>query len=242
MPPKTYKYKLVSGEDFGKAALETLQEAFDKARTYPLVVLPTGNTPKPLYAAWRQTRAIPYDFRYVNLDQYRGIKFSDPRSYPLEIKREVLDPLNQRLDEELIFDGNSDPKNQADKVETALKIEQGIDICILGIGQNGHIGFNEPYSEFNSRTRSVQLTHNTIEANKRHCEAHGGVPKDALTLGLGTIMEAKKIILLSNKPEITVKALHGRIMSKIPASILQRHPDVTVVGTPMVSAQLRLAR
>lgn len=234
-------YTLVTGEDFGTLALKSLREAFEQARKFPLVVLPTGNTPKELYLRIRQQGLGGEEFQYLNLDQYHGIKFSDPRSYPLEIKKEVLDPLGIGLRPDFIFDAEAPPDQECCKIETAIEKDGGIDICVLGIGENGHIGFNEPYSDFKDRSRLVRLAASTRKANAKFCDPHGGVPQNALTLGLRTIFEARKIILLTNKPDITAKALHGRVWSNIPASILQRHPDVTVVATPRVAAALRLA-
>ncbi len=116
--------------------------------------------------------------------------------------------------------------------EDKMKEKGGIDLQILGIGSNGHIGFNEPCSAFDSRTRLVDLTKQTIKDNSRFFENSNSVPKQAMTMGLATIMQAKQIILLasgSNKAEIVSKALTGSITEEVPASILQNHNNLIVV-------------
>jgi glucosamine-6-phosphate deaminase len=108
----------------------------------------------------------------------------------------------------------------------------GIDLQILGIGRNGHIGFNEPGSDFLSKTREIKLTETTIKDNSRFFDKIENVPKTAVTMGISTIMKAKKIILLASgegKKEIIKKALFGPVMQEVPASVLQRHKDVIVI-------------
>ena len=108
----------------------------------------------------------------------------------------------------------------------------GIDLQVLGIGRNGHIGFNEPDSKFSSKTREISLTETTIEDNARFFENKKDVPKKAVTMGIATIMDAKKIILIAsgkNKSQAIFDALLGKVSTKIPASIIQRHKNVIVI-------------
>ena len=109
----------------------------------------------------------------------------------------------------------------------------GVDIQLLGLGRNGHIGFNEPDSSFAQTTHCVDLTESTIEANKRFFASADDVPRQAYTMGIGTIMKAKKILLIVNgeaKADIVVKAFFGPVTPEVPASILQLHSDVVIVG------------
>jgi glucosamine-6-phosphate deaminase len=112
-----------------------------------------------------------------------------------------------------------------------MNVNKGIDLCILGIGTNGHIAFNEPGSSFKSRTRVVDLSEQTIQDNSRFFDSIDDVPKQAITMGLGTIMESKKIVLMvngTNKLQILERAMYGEVTEDIPASILQRHNNVDV--------------
>jgi glucosamine-6-phosphate deaminase len=115
--------------------------------------------------------------------------------------------------------------------EDKMNVNKGIDLCILGIGSNGHIAFNEPGSSFKSRTRVIDLTEQTIKDNSIHFDSIDDVPKQAITMGLGTIMESKKIILMANgkhKLNILNVAMNGEVTEDVPASILQRHDNVEV--------------
>ena len=109
----------------------------------------------------------------------------------------------------------------------------GIDLQLLGLGHNGHIGFNEPAEDFPKITHCVDLTESTIQANKRFFEKESDVPRQAYTMGIGTIMSAKKILVVvsgEDKAEILNKIINGPITPQVPASILQLHPDVTIVA------------
>ena len=112
-----------------------------------------------------------------------------------------------------------------------MTVNKGIDLCILGIGSNGHIAFNEPGSSFKSRTRVVDLDEQTIQDNSRFFDSVDDVPKQAITMGIGTIMESKKIILMASgdhKKDILEKALNGKVTEDVPASVLQTHKNVEV--------------
>ena len=119
------------------------------------------------------------------------------------------------------------PDRNTQAYEDKIKEKGGIDLCILGIGTNGHIAFNEPGSSFDSRTRAVSLSEQTIQDNSRFFDSVDDVPKQAITMGLGTIMESKRIILLvQGKKKILDKAMFGEITEDIPASILQTHDNM----------------
>jgi len=128
------------------------------------------------------------------------------------------------------YGATRDPEAECIKYEEMIRAAGGIDLQVLGIGMNGHIGFNEPGSAPNSRTRVVQLADQTVQVNRAKTEAEE-LPSFALSMGIGTIMDAREIMLLANgdaKAEIVRQAIQGPVTPDIPASILQQHPDVTV--------------
>lgn len=229
---------IISAGDFGRAAYDQAIKAINQSRRNPLVVMPTGATPKSMQQIF-QRLGCPRPFQYLNLDQYCGIDFDDPRSYPLEIQKSLLDPAGLPLNMNLVFNAKADPVKECARIEREIKKAGGIDVAILGIGSNGHIGFNEPGTPFNSRAHVTELAPETRNANAAYCDHYGGVPDHAMTLGLETIMEARRVILLTNKADITRKALREEITEDVPASILQRHPNLTVVATPAVARALR---
>ena len=191
--------------------------------------LATGGTMLPLYEAMRKDPEAWADKTTFNLDEYYPIEHDDPQSYHAYMKKELLDHVPvQQWD---IPDGEADdPDTECERYENAISAAGGIDIQVLGIGSNGHIGFNEPGTSFDSRTHVVILSEQTRKDNARFFP-DGGVPVRAITMGLATIMEARKIILIAtgkNKAEAVQKMLEGPITEDVPASILQRHPDCTV--------------
>ena len=186
-------------------------------------ILPTGSTPLGLY---KELVSRELDWGAVmtyNLDVYI-MNPSHPQSYQTFMKENLFDKIN-------IYPSNCKfPDRNVQSYEQRLK---GIpaDLCILGIGTNGHIAFNEPGSPFDSRTRVVRLDEQTIKDNSRFFDSIDDVPKQAITMGLGTIMESKRIIVMAQgkkKKEILDKAMFGKITEEIPASILQRHNNVEV--------------
>jgi glucosamine-6-phosphate deaminase len=136
----------------------------------------------------------------------------------------------------------SDIPEFCEEYERMIKRAGGIDIQVLGIGSNGHIAFNEPGSSLGSRTRIKTLTEKTINDNARFFKKKSDVPRYAITMGIGTIMEAKKIILLangSNKAEVVAEAIEGPITAMVPASVLQMHPDVIMIIEKSAATQLK---
>ena len=148
-----------------------------------------------------------------------------PYSYHSYMRKNLFDKVN-------IYPDNCHfPYRPTLSFEDKIDASKGIDLCILGIGSNGHIAFNEPDSSFKSRTRVVDLSEQTIEDNSKFFDSVDDVPKQAITMGLGTIMESKKIILIANgkhKLNILNVAMNGEVTEDVPASILQRHNDVEV--------------
>ena len=197
--------------------------------------LATGSTPLPVYEALR-ARKGEVDLSQVRgfaLDEYLGLPAGHPQSYREVVRREVVEPLGLDPDDVQVPNGAAaDPERAAADYEELIRAAGGIDVQILGIGGNGHLAFNEPGSALDSRTRVVELTASTREANARFFPSLGDVPAQALTQGLGTIREARSLILLasgSGKADAVAAALTGPVTPRVPASVLQLHPDVTVL-------------
>ncbi len=170
--------------------------------------------------------------RTVNLDEYKGLSRDNTQSYYHFMHTNLFDFVN--IKESYLPDGtNPDSQKECQNYENLIRSLGGIDLQLLGIGHNGHIGFNEPDSVFAPHTHCVDLQERTIKANKRFFDSVDEVPKQAYTMGIGTIMKAKKIILIASgedKAEIIKKAFLGPVTPQIPASILQFHPNVTLVA------------
>ena len=183
----------------------------------PKLVLPTGSTPISLYKELVSRQLDWSTTTTFNLDEY-VINPNHPQSYRSFMKKHLFD----RID---IYQNNC---NFPDRNTQAYEdIISEIDLCILGIGSNGHIAFNEPGSSFKSRTRVVDLSLQTRQDNSRFFDSAEDVPKQAITMGLGTIMESKRIILLAQgKKKILDKAMFGEITEDIPATILQTHDNM----------------
>ncbi|MCL2826776.1 MAG: glucosamine-6-phosphate deaminase [Eggerthellaceae bacterium] len=199
--------------------------------------LATGSTPEGLYADLvKFYEAGSLDFSDVlsfNLDEYRGLGHDHDQSYHFFMKAHLFDHVNIDPANTHVPDGaNPDAQAACDEYEDAIEAAGGIDIQLLGIGHNGHIGFNEPASCFAKRTNCVDLTESTIQANSRLFDSADEVPRQAYTMGIGTIMKARKILVVANgtgKAAIVRDAFTGPVTPEVPASVLQFHPDVVVV-------------
>lgn len=169
----------------------------------------------------------------VNLDEYVGLDGSNDQSYRYFMNANLFNYVN--IDKEKTFVPNGcakDLKAEGENYDSMIKALGGIDLQLLGIGLDGHIGFNEPDSVFTSATHEVKLDESTIKANARFFANEDEVPKTAITMGMMSIMQAKKVLLIANgtaKKEILEKAFFGPVDPMVPASILQLHPDVTVI-------------
>lgn len=199
--------------------------------------LATGSTPLGLYDCLASMySAGEIDFSEVttfNLDEYYPIAHENDQSYHYFMKENFFSKVNVPEDSIHIPDGSTDnPERECARYEKLINKHRGIDLQILGIGQNGHIGFNEPGEVLMPETHLTDLTENTIEANSRFFESIDLVPKKAITMGIGSIMKSKKIILLASgagKREIVKKLLSSGIDTQIPATMLKAHPDVTLI-------------
>ncbi len=202
-----------------------------------LLGLATGSTPvgayKNLVERYGRGELDFSDVRTVNLDEYCGMDPKDPQSYHYFMYQNLFDRVNIDPGNIHLPDGTAtEAGRECDSYEKQIKSLGGIDLQLLGMGNNGHIGFNEPAQGFAVKTHCVDLTPDTIEANKRFFRSAEDVPRRAFTMGIGTIMSARMIILAVSgaaKAEMLAKALCGPVTPLVPASILQLHPNVTVV-------------
>lgn len=200
--------------------------------------LATGSTPVGAYERLVEMyQAGIIDFskaRSVNLDEYIGLSGHDPQSYATFMHENLFSKVNMDPANINIPNGMAaDPKAEASRYEALIQDMGGIDLQLLGIGLNGHIGFNEPADRFLDHTHPEHLTESTIEANKRFFASGDEVPKMAITMGIRTIFDARRIILAisgTNKAEALNAALRGPISPQMPASILQLHHDLIVVA------------
>lgn len=170
--------------------------------------------------------------RTVNLDEYCGLAGTDPNSYRYFMNANLFDHINIDKANTHVPNGSAeDFAAEAARYEELVETIGGVDLQLLGIGHNGHIGFNEPTDHFPKDVHTVDLTESTINANARLFERREDVPTQAITMGIGTIMKARKILLIAgaDKADIVEKALYGKITPEVPASVLQLHGDVTVI-------------
>ena len=199
--------------------------------------LATGSTPVGTYRQlieWYEKGDLDFSrVSTVKLDEYRGLTHIDPQSYYYFMQENLFDHVNIDKTATHVPDGtNPDAADACVKHEQIIKSLGGIDLQLLGLGNNGHIGFNEPGAAFEKETHLVDLAESTIRANARFFTSIDEVPKQAYTMGIRTIMQAKKILVVvsgESKADIVSRAFFGPVTPEVPASILQMHPDVTVV-------------
>lgn len=199
--------------------------------------LATGSTPigiyKQLIKFYEEGKISFKDVETFNLDEYVGLDGTSDQSYRYFMNTNLFDHVNIDKARTHVPSGiASDVDGECSQYDREIEEAGGIDIQLLGIGHNGHIGFNEPCKDFPKTTHKVKLAESTIEANSRLFDSIDEVPRYAVTMGIGTIMAARKILLVANgkdKADIIEKALFGDVTPEVPASILQFHPNVTVV-------------
>lgn len=199
--------------------------------------LATGSTPVGAYKQlieWYKKGDIDFsNVTSVNLDEYVGLDGSNDQSYRYFMNNNLFNHINIKPENTFVPNGCAeDLAAEGEAYDAHIKELGGIDLQLLGIGVDGHIGFNEPDEYFVKGTHMVELDESTIKANSRFFEKEADVPRKAITMGMASIMNAKKILLIANganKKEILEKAFYGPITPWIPASILQLHPDLTVI-------------
>lgn len=225
------------------------QQIVKQIKSNPSLVLglATGSTPLALYRELIQACKGGTDFsrvRTFNLDEYVGLAPEHPQSYRKFMNDNLFSHLNIRLENTHVPDGMaSNIPAFCTAYEAQIKAAGGVDIQVLGIGSDGHIGFNEPTSSLASRTRTVTLTEQTLRDNARFFAKAGDVPRYAISMGVGTILEAKQCIMLcfgANKAKAVKGAIEGGISQFNPASALQMHPDTLVYLDEEAAAELQL--
>lgn len=200
--------------------------------------LATGSTPIGTYKQlidWYNKGDLDFtEVKSVNLDEYKGLSRDNDQSYYYFMYNNLFKHINIKLENTNIPDGTEpDSDKECSRYDDVINSLGGADLQLLGLGHNGHIGFNEPDDFFAKTTHCVDLQESTIEANKRFFADINDVPRQAYTMGIKTIMQAKKILLVvsgEDKAEILREVLTGPITPKVPASILQLHNDVIVVA------------
>ena len=198
--------------------------------------LPTGSSPILTYRELiRMNKAGLIDFSQVvtyNLDEYVGLDGSHPQSYRYFMNENLFNHVNIKHENTHVPCGIGDMPENARAYESAIDAAGGIDMQLMGIGRNGHIGFNEPAEAFTDTTGIIKLTPSTIEANTRFFDCADDVPREAISMGVGTIMRARKLLLIATgdkKRDAIHDMLHGDVSPKHPASVLRLHRDAVVL-------------
>jgi glucosamine-6-phosphate deaminase len=200
--------------------------------------LATGRTPLPIYdRLTKMHKAGQVSFRNVttfNLDEYIGLPASHPASFASYMQQTVFDRIDVRRHRTNLLNGTAPCHHEeAATYERRLRKIGPIDLQLLGLGRNGHIGFNEPGSPHDSRTRMVELSASTIEANKDDFASLNTPPRRAITMGIGTMLEATSILIVATgagKADAVARMLKGEVMISLPASALNTHADVTLLA------------
>ncbi|WP_285007188.1 glucosamine-6-phosphate deaminase [Lactococcus garvieae] len=220
-----------------KIGFDLLKEAMDNgAKTLGLA---TGSTPVELYNQIVKSDLDFSDMTSVNLDEYVGLDGSYEQSYRYFMSKHLFN--EKPFKENFLPNGKAADLEAETKAYDQIIAEHPIDFQILGIGQNGHIGFNEPGTSFEETTHVVDLQESTIKANARFFENEEDVPRQAISMGIASIMAAKSIVLMAygeSKAEAIKGMVEGEITEDMPASILQKHADVVVIADEAAAALL----
>jgi len=240
--------RIIITDSYEKMGLEAANIVAGQVYLKPdsVLGLATGSTPVSMYqrlAAVHKT--VGLDFSEVttfNLDEYIGMSPDNPQSYHYFMQENFFKHINIRPENVYLPDGMAeDMIAEGERYEKLIESKGGIDLQVLGIGQNAHIGFNEPDVKFAATTHKVELDEETIQANSRFFSSASEVPRYAISMGIKTIMMAEHVILLANgknKAEAVYKAVCGDVTPEAPASILQLHRDVVVIVDKEAAALL----
>ncbi len=232
-------------EEVGKLAADEFEAVMHK-KPACVIGLATGSTPLPLYRELiAREKAGKIDFsrvRSANLDEYKGLAPDHPQSYRRFMQENLFDHISIKPENTIVPDGLAkDVDAMCAAYERKIEEWGGVDVQLLGIGHDGHIGFNEPETYFPGMTHEVQLTAMTRDANKRFFDSIDDVPTAAFSMGIGTVMAARKIVMVitgADKADILKKSFFGPVDPQVPASILQFHPDVTVICDEAAASKL----
>lgn len=230
--------KIVLCENYDEMSLKAAEVIKEQVNSKPdcILGLATGSTPVGMYNCLAEmNKKGDVDFSKVtsfNLDEYYPISPENDQSYRYFMNENLFSKINIDITKTHVPNGMAEnPEKECKEYDENIIKAGGIDLQVLGIGQNGHIAFNEPSDELIEGTHITGLTESTIKANARFFESEKDVPTKAVTMGMASIMRAKKIIILANgasKRDVVTKLLNGGITTNIPASLLKVHPDVTL--------------
>lgn len=237
-------YKAKDYKDMSRKAANISAQVIMKPNC--VLGLATGSTPIGTYdqlVEWYNKGDLDFsEVTTVNLDEYKGLPRTNDQSYYYFMHQHLFDRVNIDPERTNVPNGmEPDAEKECGRYEELIRSLGGVDLQLLGLGHNGHIGFNEPGEAFEKETHCVDLTESTIEANKRFFASADDVPKQAYTMGIKTIMQAKKILIVvngENKADIVERAFFGPVTPEVPASILQLHNDVTLVGDEAALAKI----
>lgn len=229
--------RVKDAEEGGKKAFELIKEGIENGAQ--VLGLATGSTPETLYQEMVKSDVDFSNCVSINLDEYIGLSGDNDQSYRYF--------MNSHLFNQKPFKATYVPNGKAEDLAAECRhyeeilANHPIDIQILGIGENAHIGFNEPGTPFDAPTQVVELTESTINANKRNFEKIEDVPTTAISMGIGSIMKSKKVILIAYgeaKAEAIANTINGKMTTDVPASVLQKHPDVTIILDDAAASKL----
>ncbi|KSU60297.1 glucosamine-6-phosphate deaminase [[Bacillus] enclensis] len=231
--------KIIEVKNYEEMSKRAADYVVEKVRSFPGITLglATGGTPLGLYRHLiedhRNNLTSYQNVTTFNLDEYAGCDETDPHSYRYFMNESLFNHIDINKANTFIPRGDGeDMEREAQEYEQLIASHGGIDLQILGIGSNGHIGFNEPGTSFQSQTHIVELTDSTREANARFFDRIEDVPLKAITMGIATIMRSKEILLLvsgPNKREAFSRLMHEEVNEQFPVSVLKNHPAVTVM-------------
>ncbi|ENZ6571495.1 glucosamine-6-phosphate deaminase [Enterococcus faecalis] len=229
--------RVANAEEGGKKAFELIKKGMNNGAK--VLGLATGSTPETLYKEMTASDVDFTEMTSVNLDEYVGLGGEDEQSYRYFMNKHLFD--KKPFKETFVPNGKAEDLDAASAEYEKIIDAHPVDIQILGIGQNGHIGFNEPGTPLDSLTHVVELTESTINANKRYFDKVEDVPTRAVSMGIGSIMKGKKMILMAYgeaKAEAIKGMIDGPVTTDMPASALQNHQDVVVIIDDAAASKL----
>ncbi|MDR7001528.1 glucosamine-6-phosphate deaminase [Neobacillus niacini] len=242
--------KMIEVKDYQQMSERAAEYIIKKVLDNPSITLglATGGTPTGTYQNLikdHQKKGTSYQHvTTFNLDEYIGLAGTDKNSYRFYMDDHLFNHIDIKKAKTFVPKGDGkNIKEECNRYEDLLTKHGGIDLQVLGIGSNGHIGFNEPGTSFQSKTHIVKLASSTIEANARYFNRPEEVPTQAITMGISTIMKSKEILLLvsgENKRDALYRLLHTELNENFPASVLKNHPCVTIIADEAAILDLKI--
>ena len=240
--------KLIITKNYKEMSQEAAKIFVEQIKTKPnsILGLATGGTPEEMYKLLiesNKNKEIDFkDIKTFNLDEYIGIEETHPMSYRTFMNENLFSKVNINIENTNVPNGFTNVEESAKQYDDQIDAAGGIDLQVLGIGTNAHIAFNEPPAKGDGKTSIVKLTQSTIDSNARYFDSPDDVPKTAITMGIGSIMKAKKIILIAsgkNKAQAIFDTFNAKPNENIPASFLQNHSDVTIIVDEDAASMLK---